>query len=353
MFDVVTIGSATRDIFIESDKSKILTLKGIEEKKDLLCFGYGDKIEIDQHCFDIGGGAINTAVNFANLGFKTSTVVKTGNGLNGKAVVRRLKEYGVDSSLIIKSDALRTGFSVILTSFEGDRTVLTHRGANAQMFAHEIDWDKVKSTKWIYIASLSKQSNDTIIDIADFAAKNNIHLAFNPGGTSIRKGLGILSQVLKSTDVLVMNKTEASDLTKIIEKPESKHDFNDGKVDLIPFHISQMLNMLFEYVKKVVFITDGKHGVYGFDGEYYYQCDTISVKVASTLGAGDAFSSTLVAALSRYDWDIEKALPIATLNAASVVEHYGAQEGLKTVDELNALICKYPELVVKKVSAKL
>ena len=131
MLDVVTFGSATMDIFIESDKAHIVNFRGIDGELDLYCLKYGDKIEIDHSAFEAGGGAINTAACFAKLGLKTSAAIKIGEGLDRREAKKTLKDYGIDTSFIMQTDEARTGFSIILTSFEGDRTVFAHRGANA------------------------------------------------------------------------------------------------------------------------------------------------------------------------------------------------------------------------------
>ena len=75
-------------------------------------------------------------------------------------------------------------------------------------------------------------------------------------------------------------------------------------------------------------------------GENFYYIPAFPVKPLSTLGAGDAFSSTFVAGLMRFDWDIEKSLALAAINSASIVQSFGAQTGLKTFDELQEIILK-------------
>jgi sugar/nucleoside kinase (ribokinase family) len=57
-------------------------------------------------------------------------------------------------------------------------------------------------------------------------------------------------------------------------------------------------------------------------------------KVASTLGAGDAFGSTFVAGLMRHEGDLAAALREASINAASVVSVFGAKRGLLDLAEL-------------------
>lgn len=346
MFDVITVGSATRDIFVETDKAQILSMKSISETKELFCLGYGDKIEIDHSSFEIGGGAVNTGVNFSGLGLHTSVLIKTGDTFNGKAVRSRLKEAKVDTSLVMKSSEHRTGFSVILTSFEGDRTVLAHRGANGQMKSDEINWEALKNTKWIYSAPLSNESNKVLDELAVFVKENNIKFAYNPGGTGLKRGLEGLKPILEATDVVVMNKTEASKLTGIIEKSETKHDFgNNGPINK---YIKKMLIELKKYTKLPV-VTDGKQGVIAYDGDTFYFIETFPAKVTSTLGAGDAFSSTFVGCFVKSECDIEKSMALASINAASVVGEYGAQQGLKTFKELEEIYNHHPEYKPLKV----
>ncbi|MBQ3641081.1 carbohydrate kinase family protein, partial [bacterium] len=117
MFDVITIGSATVDAFIETDKASIVSVSSTETKREFMSYPYGAKIEIDNFDFQTGGGAINTATNFANLGLNVSTIVKIGDEIQAENVLKTLHKFKVDTSNIVKSKKHRTGFSIILTSF--------------------------------------------------------------------------------------------------------------------------------------------------------------------------------------------------------------------------------------------
>lgn len=342
MFDFITIGSATQDIFIESEQGKIFELRSPESSDAYLSFEYGAKIEIDKSAFDIGGGAVNTAVNFANLGFNTSTIIKLGHDLNGKAVLDRLNERNIDESLLVYSKKYKTGFSVILTSFEGDRTVLAHRGANAHLKPEEIRWDAIKDSKWIYIAPLNGDSNSVLTKLAMYAEEHGISMAFNPGTTQIKRGVDHLKKVLATAEVLVMNDLEASHITGILERTESR----EQRECHFPQDIVDMLIKLKSYSPKVVVITEGSRGVTVYDGKDFYFAPPFPAKVLSTLGAGDAFASTFVASLEKYSWDIEKALKLASINAASTVESFGAQSGFKDFNTLNQIIENNPDFKI-------
>ncbi|MEI8377542.1 MAG: carbohydrate kinase family protein [bacterium] len=337
MFDVITIGGATLDFFVESSKFNILDFKSIDSHKELLCMGYGDKIEIEQSSFDIGGGAVNTSVSFAKLGLNTSLLAKTGAGHIANYLLSKVRSRNVDTSLVVKSRVDRTGFSIILTSFEGDRTVLTQRGANSTLVKDEINCEALKGTKAIYCSSLSNNSEKILADIAGFCHQNSIKFACNPGGTTIKKGMDIQLEFLSHTNILILNKHEASDFTGIIEKTESKYD--EISESSINPDIQKMLITLKKFVKDIVVITDGKKGVYVYDGLKFYSANPYPAKVVSTLGAGDAFASTFVGTMIKTD-DIQKAIALALINSASVVGEYGAQTGLKTYDELLEIYSK-------------
>ncbi len=394
MFDFVTVGGATQDIFIESDHGKILTERDFFSKEELICFEYGAKIEIDKLAYDIGGGAVNTAVNLANLGFKTSTLIKIGNDLNAKAINVRLDEKNIDKSLVLRTDMEKTGFSVILTSFEGERTVLTHRGANSHITPDEVNVNKIKNSKWLYIASLSGTSNEILDGLALYAEENDINLAFNPGTAQINRGIDDLKKVLSSAEVLIMNKEEASKITGIppestiisldkcdscevcIDKcPQRVFDIRDEKIycnqssnkcplscnictetctqgaishEPWSFGAIGIIKKLKDSGPKIVVITDGKNGVQACDDKSLYYAPPYPSAVLSTLGAGDAFASTFVATLEKYDWCIEKALKYASVNSASVIESFGAQTGLKNFNDLEKSLSKTPDFKVLK-----
>lgn len=344
MFDVVTIGGATTDTLVQVNKAKIMNIETPSEKDSYLCFEYGEKLEADKLAYDIGGGAANTAVNFSNLGFNTGIVVKIGEDLNSQAVIKQLKERNVDISMLKQTPDDHTGFSIILTSYEGDRTVVMHRGANNKITLNDIDWEKLKQTKWLYFASLSGESNQILEKMAMFAEENGINMAFNPGSTQIKRGLDDLKTILETAEILVMNRTEASDITGINNYPPDSPTIDDE-------NLIKIIKKLKDYGPKIVVITEGKRGVYAYDGQVLYYSQPFPAVVASTLGAGDAFASTFVATIMKHGFEeIEKALVYASINSAAVVSIFGAQQGFKNFEEIQETARLNPDFAVQKMS---
>jgi len=349
MFDVITIGSATLDVFVESDSANIVSVNSLKKKTDYMSFPYGAKVEIDGFSRNLGGGGFNTAANFANLGLKTSTIIKLGTDEIAPVIKQKMDNFNIDTSNIIEAKDELTGFSIILVSFQGDRTVLAHRGANATIKEKELDFEKLKNAKWIYIAPLAGETNKLLDKIAHFSEEHNINLAINAGSTAIKKGEKYFSNILKNAKIVVMNKEEASMLTKIEVRPDTK-DAKYSKEEIHPDVIS-MLKKLRENNNAIVVITDGKYGVYCYDGKDFYHAREFAAKVISTLGARDAFSSTFVAAMEKFNMNVKKSLAYASVNAASVIEHFGAQEGFLTFEQIEEKLKNTPEYEVKTINA--
>lgn len=347
MYDVITIGSATMDAFIENDKISIVSVSSVDKRTELMALPYGAKLEIEGFSRQIGGGGINTAANFANLGFKTSTIIKLGEDDVKPTILEHLKKRGVDTSNVAIDKENHSGFSVILVSFQGDRTVLAYRGANERIAEKDINFDAIKNSKWLYVAPLAGESNKMLDKIAQFAEASGTNLAMNAGTTAIRRGEKYFSKILQTAEILVMNKEEASMLTKIEVRPDTKNEkFSENEIHP---DLKAMLERLRGDFPVLVVITDGKEGAWAYDGKKFYFCPPFPAKVRSTLGAGDAFASTFTASIEHTNWDIEKSLKAASVNSASVCEIFGAQEGLLTFDEIEARLSANPDYGVKIV----
>ncbi len=347
MCDVITIGSATMDVFVESDDANIVSVYTKNKKSEFMSYPYGAKVEISDFTSQVGGGGVNTAVNFANLGLKTSAIFKIGDDIYSDGVLESFKDKNVDLSNIIQDESLSTGFSIILVSFQGDRTVLAHRGANALLKKSDINFDAIKNSKLLYIAPLNGDSTKVLDDIATFAHENNVFVCFNAGSSSIKKGFGYLKQILENANIVVMNKEEASLATQIQERPDTR----EVKYSDEPIHpdVKEMLKKLKVRDYQIIVITDGKHGAYAYDGEKFYLCPVFDGPVVSTLGAGDAFASTFCAALGRTGSDIGKSLMYASVNSAGAVSKFGATQGLLTFEQIETALSQHPEYSYKTV----
>lgn len=341
MCDVITIGSATMDVFVESDDANIVSVYTKNKKSEFMSYPYGAKVEITDFASQVGGGGVNTACNFANLGLKTSAIFKIGDDIYSDGILESFKEKNVDLSNIIQDKTLSTGFSIILVSFQGDRTVLAHRGANAKIKKSDINFEAIKKAKLLYIAPLNGDSTKVLDDIVNFAKDNNVKVCFNAGTSSIKKGFNYIKKILGNAHIVVINKEEASMATQIQVRPDTREE--KFSKELIHPDIKEMFKKLKVRDYQIIVITDGGNGAYAYDGKQYYYCPVFNSPVVSTLGAGDAFASTFCAALGKTKVDIGRALMYASVNSAGVVSQFGATQGLLTFEEIEQELKEHPE----------
>lgn len=338
---VVTIGSATMDVFVECDEANIVSVCTKDSNSDFMSYPYGSKIDISTFASNVGGGGVNTACNFGNLGFDTSAIFKIGKDFYAEGILHFFKSQNVKLDSIVQKEDCSTGFSVILVSFQGDRTVLAHRGANANIREEDINFEAIKDADLVYIAPLNGESNKVLENIVNFAKEHDTKICFNAGTTSIKKGFEHLKGILNSAHVVVMNKEEASMATGIQVRPDTKTE--KFSHDTIHKDIKQMLQALKIKDYQVVVITDGSKGAYAYEGKNFYFCPTFPSEVISTLGAGDSFASTFCATLFRNGKDIGNALMYGSVNSASVVSKFGATEGLLSFEQIEEKLANHPE----------
>ncbi len=345
MYDVITIGSATMDVFVESDDANIVSVYTKNKKSEFMSYPYGAKVEISDFTSQVGGGGVNTACNFANLGLKTSAIFKIGDDIYSAGILESFKDKNIDLSNIIQDSSLSTGFSIILVSFQGDRTVLAHRGANAKIKKADINFEAIKNAKLLYIAPMNGDSTKVLDDIANFANDNNVYVCFNAGSTSIKKGFNYLKKILENANIVVMNKEEASLATQIHVRPDTREE--KFSQELIHPDLKEMFKKLKVRDYQIIVITDGSHGAYAYDGHKYYYCPVFEGPVVSTLGAGDAFASTFCAALGKTKLNIGKALMYASVNSAGVVSEFGATQGLLSLNQIEEKLKSNPDYKYK------
>ncbi|MCX6745736.1 MAG: carbohydrate kinase family protein [Candidatus Parcubacteria bacterium] len=305
MHDIISIGSATKDVFLISKDFKLIKSSqfktGVGE-----CFAYGSKVELGDIYFDTGGGATNSACTFANFGLRPAVVSKVGKDIYGLEILHVLADKGVNISNIATDRNHKTAYSTILVVPAGDRTVLVYRGASANFSAQDFNWQKLM-TKWFYITSLA--GNFSVLNkIWSFAKKKKMKISWNPGSDELKAGQAKLAKLMKQAYIFNVNKEEAEKLT--------------GKKE-----IKQMFGVINKLSPGYNLITDGANGAYLSDGTLIYYVKALGSKAINTTGAGDAFGSAFCTGLIlKNDWDY--GLRLAILNSNGVIQKMGAKNGL-------------------------
>ena len=90
MYDVVTFGSATWDLFLDLEDFKVLKNDDFLTGEGL-CFNLGSKVRIEEIDFFAGGGGTNTAVTFANQGLSVAYCGSVGKDFAGREIAEILE----------------------------------------------------------------------------------------------------------------------------------------------------------------------------------------------------------------------------------------------------------------------
>lgn len=311
-FDVVTIGSAFLDILVKSKSFKLVKsqefLGGVA-----ICEAYGGKVEADQIEISSGGGGTNNAVSFARKGLNTAIVAEMGKDIASKMIIQELIREGVDTQFAVVEEGEQTAVSVILVSGDAGRSVVSYRGASKMLTNKDIPWEELK-TDWLHITSLGGKIY-LIEELFKWARKNKVKIAFNPGKGELAQPKRI-SKILEDVEVLILNQEEATLLTgkKYIDWKIFKEE---GGID----------------GPSISVVTAGTMGgKVCADGKCVYY-EGKKLEPVSTLGAGDAFGSGLVAALIKGK-ELKTAIEWGIKNAESVLKYLSAKEGLLRLSQL-------------------
>ncbi|MBU4348641.1 carbohydrate kinase family protein [Patescibacteria group bacterium] len=317
MFDVITIGSITKDNFLELDCEIINWTKTPLGKAIVLPFG--EKLEVKKIVCTIGGNSANASVTFSRMGFKTACFGKIGDDLAGREIKSFLKKEKVLPIFAVAKNSITAQSTLLLN--KGERTILGYHGASSNLSLKDIPWNKLKS-KWWYI-SLAGESIRFFKPMLKFAKKNGIKVAFNPSGFHIKYRKKEILDNLKYIDFLVVNEGEAASLVGISFKKEKK-----------------VFKRLDDLMPGIVAVTNGPKGVTVSDGKHIFKAGIFREKImADRTGAGDAFGSGFTAGLmQKKDFDVEdikNAIRLASANATSVVEHIGTTPGIIKKGDFN------------------
>lgn len=298
---ITTIGAAVQDVFLHGEVFSAKRAHGelVEQ------FPLGAKLEIESITFSTGGGATNAAVTFARLGFHVGFAGQIAHDAAGQAVMDDLHLDGVDTSLVSYNEKTATGYSVLLVAPNGERTILTYRGASDHYEIEKIPVDHIRSD-WIFISSLAGHF-ELLERIVEHARRHGIKIAINPGKGEL-KDPERLKKLLPSFDVLSLNKEEMQQLFS----GDDCETLVRAATEIVPIAI----------------VTDGPNGAVAADREKVVIAGMYEdVPVIDRTGAGDAFSSGFSAMIAKGE-SLESAVTYASANSTSVVGVIGAKKGI-------------------------
>jgi sugar/nucleoside kinase (ribokinase family) len=314
VLDFITIGGATRDIFLKVNEAKKKNGRYALDV-DQLILPYGEKLIADETYYTYGGGAANAATCLSRLGARAGAMCNIGTEGTGSLLVNALKKEKVNTDLVHRDYRHHTGLSIFIVGRDNEHTGILERGANSYLSFNRIE---MKRSRWLYVSSLTGESANVLPRVFDYAQRNQMKIAFNPGSQQLCGDREELKGLIKKAEILILNNEEAEALVAKNRKYKNKRS---------------LLRAVGELGAKMTLITDGGCGSHVICDGKVYSHPAVSTEVADTTGAGDSFGATFAYGIFK-GYDIQYSQKIASINSASVVSFMGAQQGLMTYHEI-------------------
>jgi sugar/nucleoside kinase (ribokinase family) len=301
---ILSIGAAVQDVFLShSDEFKPVSDKSAHET--FMKLELGAKADVNNINFTTGGGATNAAVTFTRQGLRAEFMGTIGHDPAGQAVLDDLDHEGVETARVSYSKKYNTGYSVLLLAPNGERTILTYRGASTHYDAKNFDITD-SGADWLYVSSMAGDM-ETLNKIFRQAHEKGIKIMFNPGKRELAHATK-LKTLLEDVEVLSVNKEE---MQQIVEGEE----------------LEELVHHALHYVP-VAIVSDGPNGVMATDGKTIVRAGMYEdVKVIDRTGAGDAFGSGFLSQWASGK-SLKDSLIFASANSTSVVTKIGAKTGI-------------------------
>jgi len=294
--DVVVLGGAAVDLVAQVERLP---------QRDSLAMAYS-------YAKFPGGSAANVAVGIARLGRRVGFVGKLGDDENGRTLLEAFEQERVDTHGIIMEANRPTATCFIGVDKLGDRIIFGLPGASIIEDTEELDRAYLRNSQALYIGP----SYADVAAVAAVAAREQgVSVLCAPGSGWGQDGLVHLRSVLEQSDVLLVSRTEATELTGLTSPAETLH-------------------VLSQTGPPVVVETLGAQGAIVLaHGHVIEVPSSVASQVQDTTGAGDAFAAGLIVGfLEGLDW--EGATRMGCAAAALKIRHIGARSGLPTREEI-------------------
>ena len=309
MLDVISIGEALID----------LTQSGVSERG------------VPVYDANPGGAPANLAAAAAKLGAGTAFIGKVGDDAFGDLLMRTLEGCGIDVSGMIKDPVVRTTLAIASVDGKGERSFAFYRKPGADvMLTKEKALRALKPSKILHFGSLSltdEPSRTAVIETVKAAKDLGALISYDPNYRAAlwpgeKEAVKAMKAPLPLVDIIKVAEDELSLLTGTSD-PE--------KGSLI----------LAQAGPRLVFVTLGGNGALCRLGDTVVKAAGIPVKVADTIGAGDAFLGAALSRLVKYKGldeltadDLKSITAFANKAASMTVARPGAIPAMPAMEDL-------------------
>lgn len=304
MNKICVIGSMNMDM--------VLNVKNLPKRGETLLVNNMQKVP--------GGKGANQAVAAKRLGCDVDMIAQIGEDDNGRILLQCLQDDGINTEYVFKDKIKPTGVAIITVDENGDNSIAVVSGANMSLTLEHVKKAEEIIKKCDVVISQFETPIDTTIKTFKIAKENGAITILNPAPAN-----KISDELLRVTDVIVPNETEAFELTNVEVK-----DLESAKKAAEIFLNRGVGNVI---------ITLGEKGAAIVTKEKAELIKAYKVEAVDTTAAGDSFIGAVASKLSKVekvDYEtIKKAVIFGNKVSSIAVTKKGAQISLPYINEVS------------------
>ncbi|HIS84805.1 MAG TPA: ribokinase [Candidatus Faecivicinus avistercoris] len=266
-----------------------------------------------------GGKGANQAVALGRLGAPVRMAGRVGDDAFGRRYLDHFRKNGVDVRAVDAVAGTATGVADILVNAAGENCIVIAPGANGLC---DLEWlDRaLEATADCEIFLLQLEIPlDTVAEAVRRLRKMGKTILLDPA-----PAVPLPEDVLSAVDFLTPNETELKAVTSGL--PEDAG-------------IEERVRHLVGGSGRVVVHKRGADGAYIGTRDGIEHVPGFSVRAVDTTAAGDTFNAGLAAGLAM-GWPLRDAVRLANAAGALAVTAYGAQEGMPSLEQAQALMAR-------------
>ena len=320
---IIGIGNALTDMLISLSGDEVLSQYQLDKGSMSLV---DNQFQTDilkavaglPHSLSLGGSAGNTIRTMARLGTEVGFIGKVGEDSTGDFYIQALRNVGVEP-FILRSEH-SSGKCLSLISADGERTLVTHLGAAADLQAEDIDAAVFDGYDALYIEGYLVQDHDLIRTTMARAKQHGLNVAIDLASFNVvRENREFLHDLVERyVDIIFANEEEAYEFSGCRDAMEA-----------------------LLYIGKMCELTVVKTGIRGAlikRGDEIVEVGIMAAaKRVDTTGAGDFYAAGFLTALCE-GLSLRQCGTIGAITAGKVIEVVGTTLSEETWNEIETLI---------------
>ena len=323
MKKVIGIGNALTDVLVNLRNEEVLNAHNIARgSMSLVDSELQSQVSKEvaglPHSLSIGGSANNTIRAMARLGSEVGFIGKVGHDNTGDRFEQALNNLGIEGK-IFRGDK-PSGKCISLVSPDGERTMLTHLGAAAEMHAEDISASLFEGFDCLYIEGYLVQEHSLIETAIRTAKECGLQVAIDLASFNVvEENLEFLRGIVaKYIDIVFANEDEARVFSGEAEPINALQ------------YISEMCDLA---VVKI----GTKGALIKHKGEVIHICIMAAAKRVDTTGAGDFYAPGFMYGMCE-GLSLRQCGTIGAITAGKVIEVVGPTLGEEAWSEIEALV---------------